>query len=100
MSRESSSTRTGAGVQPVPGPTLFECSTASRKAWLTKGCGPATASHEAASIALTPGAIRARTSDSRSAIPLYGQASAWKLGLHGHDCVDFDRDSKRKDRDS
>src|SRR3954468_2951811 len=60
--------RIGAGDQPVPGPTLPESSSADRKAWLRKGSPPASESQAAGSSAETPDPIRARTSDSRSAI--------------------------------
>src|SRR3954471_11138224 len=63
-----SSTRIGAGVQPVPGPTLPESSSADRKAWLTKGSPPARRSQAPALRPDTPEAILAMTSDSWSAI--------------------------------
>src|SRR5687767_15389009 len=58
----------GAGVQTVPGPTLPDSSSAARNAWLTNGSPPARRSQAAASICATPGARRAISSVSRSAI--------------------------------
>src|SRR4051794_10582453 len=58
----------GAGVQPVPGPTLPESSSAERKAWLRNGSPAASGSHDRAYRRETPDAILARTSVSRSAI--------------------------------
>src|SRR5688572_21382249 len=58
----------GAGVQPVPGPTLPDSSSADRNAWLTNGSPPARRSQAAASICATPGDRRAISSVSRSAI--------------------------------
>src|SRR5687767_676812 len=58
----------GAGVQPVPGPTLPEVSSAARNAWLRNGSLPASRSHATASMSATPGAMRAISSDSWSAI--------------------------------
>src|SRR5687768_15428796 len=58
----------GAGVQPVPGPTLPDSSSAARNAWLRNGSPPASRSQTAGSMWATPGARRAISSVSRSAI--------------------------------
>src|SRR4249919_4350089 len=60
---------TGSGVQPLESPTLFECSSRARNAWLRKGSpGPANSFHWPAGRSATPRAIRATISASRSAI--------------------------------
>src|SRR5207342_3143328 len=65
----SRSTITGSGVQPLVAPTLFDCSSKVRKAWLRKGSPePANAFHWPAGRSATPRAIRATISASRSAI--------------------------------
>src|SRR6476661_3803462 len=58
----------GAGVQPVPGPTLPESSSAARKAWLRNGSPLTSRSQAKAFRPETPDAIFAMTSVSRSAI--------------------------------
>ena len=70
MARSPSITRSGAGVQPVPGPTLPDSSNVDRKAWLRNGSPSTSTSHSAVGIAPIEGAISAVSGDSRSAIPI------------------------------
>src|SRR5688572_14158439 len=76
------STTIGAGVQPVPSPTLPDSSSAVRRAWLRKGsASPASESHWPPSSAAMPGAMRAITWDSRSAIIFPNSGVGVNLGL-------------------
>src|SRR6185369_15658069 len=75
------SMRIGAGVQPVPGPTLPESSRADRNAWLTNGSSPASRSQARALSPATPDATLATNSDSRSAIAFPNERIGLNLGL-------------------
>src|SRR3954471_22988902 len=77
----SSSTRIGAGVQPVPGPTLPESSSADRNAWLTNGSPGASRSQARPFRPATPDAILAMMSVSRSAIAFPDECVGLNLGL-------------------
>src|SRR4051812_37062837 len=70
-----------AGVQPVPGPTLCESSSAERKPWLTNGLPSPSRSHARALRPETPEAILAMISDSRSAIAFPDERVGLNLGL-------------------
>src|SRR4051794_40025524 len=71
----------GAGVQPVPGPTLHESSSTDRKAWLTNGSSAPSRSQARPLSPETPEAILAMTSDSRSAIGFPDEGVGLNLGL-------------------
>src|SRR4051794_18465905 len=71
----------GAGVQPVPGPTLHESSSTDRKAWLTNGSSAPSRSQARPLSPETPEAILAMTSDSRSAIGFPDESVGLNLGL-------------------
>src|SRR5436305_10387723 len=92
--------RMGAGVQPVPRPTLFDSSTADRNAWLTNGSPPARRSQALAFRFETPEAILAMMSDSRSAMLSAGYPMRDELALHRDHRVDLDGYTKRQHRDS
>src|SRR6476661_10455590 len=71
----------GAGVQPVPGPTLPESSSAARKAWLRNGSPLTSRSQAKAFRPETPDAIFAMTSVSRSAIAFPDEGVGMNRGL-------------------
>src|SRR5947209_3801315 len=77
----SSSTRIGAGVQPVPGPTLPESSSADRKPWLTNGSLPTSRSQARGFNPETPEAILAMISVSWSAIAFPDEGVGMNRGL-------------------
>src|SRR5947209_526433 len=92
--------RMGAGVQPVPRPTLFDSSRADRNAWLTNGSPPARRSQALAFRFETPEAILATISDSRSAMVSAGYPMRDELALHRDNRVHFHSHPKRQHRDS